>query len=176
MTTGYFHYKKPGQVLTVYYEITPSVGLLKYSCSLWRQGYKDEQKTVKEIWIRKDENAHAKTNFSTEFVTHMFTPFEQGDLKLDDIWLKKYIHKHICAHGRKRNEFISNEIQKNGYKTVEDCYKQRGHVLPDFIDPQTGLPKLVEDDDGDDSEEGQEEEKDSGFLEQLVKWLYSSSL
>src|SRR6056297_17806 len=104
MTTGYFHYKKKGdrkqeQVLTVYYEITPSKGILKYSCSLWKQeiiptdvckivGNKEVTVTkhVKDTWMRKSENANAKANFEKDFVTHKFKPFEQGNLKLDDIW------------------------------------------------------------------------------------------
>lgn len=183
MMTGFFHYKKTGQALTVYYEISPSDGTLKYSCSLWRQGYKDDKngKPTKEVWVRKEENAHAKANFENEFVTHKFTPFEQGDLKLDDIWLKKYIHKHICAHGRKRNEFISHDIQKNGYKTVGECYKGRGHELPDWIDPNTGLPKLEReqlDDMADaylDSTASSDEEDDENlsFLEWMVKRWYA---
>ena len=260
MTTGYFHYRKPSQALTVYYEIYPSDGILKYSCSLWRKNCKvpieslfidgydqnkldvlkqaienrgnnefihintckpvqksDEameflqfnaktgicfrqEKTQKEtnsklkkikqmllgklindVWDRKQENAHAKANFENEFVTHTFPKFEQGDLKLDDVWLKKYIHKHICNHGRKRNLFLSNDIQSKGYRTVEQCYNSRGHELPDWINPQTGLPKLLPDDDQHTlmlmellSHFHPQEEEEVGILEQLVKWWYAA--
>lgn len=189
MTTGYFHYRKPSQALTVYYEIYPSDGILKYSCSLWRQGEQEVVKTLKdgtsvtctmpEIWMRKDENAHAKANFEKEFVTHTFPAFEQGDLKLDDVWLKKYIHKHICKYGRKRNLFLSNDIQTKAYKTVGQCYSSRGHEIPEWINPETGLPKLIPCENDEEKRElvdlvdRMSCSQDEGFLEQLVKWWYS---
>jgi len=214
MTTGYFHYRKPvdlrkhAQILTVYYEINPSEGTLKYSCSLWKQGFvtrdvykKDEDgnkqvtgtKQIKEAWVRKKENANAKSNFDSEFVTHRFPPFEQENLKLDDIWLKRYIHMYICKYGRRKNEFLSTNIPICGYKTVEQCYTARGHTIPPWLDPETGLPKLVppiDRDPGDvvgemmdqmvdaylDSErdqEGQEGQEEMGLLEWFVKMWYS---
>lgn len=184
MTAGFFHYKDSTQVLTVYYKISPSEGTLKFSCSLWKRGFKTKEWTkgektftrkVPEMWVRKAENAHAKENFDKEFVTHKFSPFEQGDLKLDDIWLKKYIHKHICENGRKSNEFISHDIQKNGYKTIEQCYEARGHEYSESDEDEKfddGYESAEDDEEFDDRYESAEDEEMS-FLESLVKWWYS---
>jgi len=205
MTTGYFHYKKPvdlrkcAQILTVYYEITPSEGTLKYSCSLWKQGFftkdvykKDEEgnkivtgtKQIKEAWVRKNENANAKANFDTECVVHKFQPFDQNNLKLDDIWLKRHVHKYICIHGRRKNEFLCNSIPSKGYKTVMQCYEARGHTIPSWLDPETGMPKLVQDTDDDMADEylnsqydqessaPQEGQEEMGLLEMFVRMWY----
>jgi len=135
-TVGYFHYKKicrlyPNEVLdeqsgiltsvlTVYYEISPSSGELKYSCSLWKK--------EGDTWNRRQENSNAYHNFRKGAVVHKFPDFTQGDLKLDDVWLKKYIHKYICAHGRQLNVFYNTGIEKFAYKTIPDCYLVRGHT------------------------------------------------
>ena len=131
MTVGFFHYKKPNQVLTVYYTITPANGKLKFSCSLWKNGGK--------YWNRKEENRHATENFLTKASTHTFTPFEQGDLKLDDVWLRSYIHRHICQDGCKGADFIANDIPKKAYKTIDECYKTRGHSIAELKRKQRNL-------------------------------------
>jgi len=122
---GYFHYKKKDQVLTAYYDISAEEGMLKYSCSLWRK------KTRSEMWDRKLENAHALANLDNGmYVHHIFKEFDQGGLKIDDVWLRKYIHVQLTKHGRSVPEIIeSEEIGQDAFKTIEECHKIRGHSL-----------------------------------------------
>jgi hypothetical protein len=140
-TEGYFHYRKPKQVLTIYYKIDPKVkvsstrykGLLSFSSSLW------QKKTKQEHWNRKRENKHAAENYSYDCLTYYFKAIEQDDLKLDDIWLKRFIHQQISKYGRHAclNNDLTGLINFNGtaYKTLEECYKSRGHKFYKKAEP-----------------------------------------
>lgn len=119
--SGYFHYHSKNQVLTAYYEISSKYGILSFSSSLWKKSTKQEH------WNRRKENNNAFKNYMNCKIAVLFKPFEQGDLKLDDVWLKTFIHKVLTRYGR-INQTIQCEIGDLAFKTIEECHKSRGHT------------------------------------------------
>jgi len=119
--SGYFHYHSKNQVLTAYYEISSKHGILTFSSSLWKKS------TPQEHWNRRQENKNAFENFLNYKFSVLFKPFKQRNLKLDDVWLKNFIHKALTKYGR-INKTVHCEIGDQAFKTIEECHLSRGHI------------------------------------------------
>jgi len=123
---GYFHWKTKGEVLTAYYEINMSAetdGQLLFSSSLWKKGDKSDN------WCRSLENTHAVQNFRNGPVEVIFKGEDIGDRKLDDIELRKYIHRHLTNNLGRQSRTFRDDTVLTFYKSIEECWKSRGHKL-----------------------------------------------
>jgi len=126
MVSGYFHYKKSKQVLTVHYTINAcqeTGGQLLFSSSLWKPS------NDKDAWNRKAENLNAYRNYRDGAVQVLFdVDHDITDHKVDDVWLKKYIHRQLTTKwGRQSRTILDNTVIQT-YKNVEECWKARGHL------------------------------------------------
>lgn len=126
--SGYFHWRKRNEVLTAYYEVSPTQGYLAFSSSLWKK------QTKQEFWCKKKENANAFENFHKEnpvivgypvILRSLITDFK---LKLNDFALKRFIHRELTSGGREHRTLFDNDIPNWLYLTVEECAKARGHT------------------------------------------------
>lgn len=109
--SGYFHYKKKNQVLTVYYMICPENGTLKCSSSLWKKN--------KDQWNRKKENEHAFMNFENSHLNIIFEPFIPNNLTINYVWLKKFIHQQLSKYTRNWRVFKTPiDVKTLAYKEI----------------------------------------------------------